>query len=463
MELRHSEADSHCDSPAPHGFSKDTPINITQKLTQQDTILNWSLQNADLANTANECELKLNKVKKLLQETLWTNSGSWEVSTALRAAESGIIHAAAAQPCGEEACEFILTHLQGLVKTANEIYGQWQRWMPPEVQERVEFSLSRLELGIPQLIHQKVDFIPAAIPPNDHVPTMKLKPTAVPKCSGNRFDLQCWGKDCEAPKRQNKSNTNHAGCVVCGSMQHKKKLFFCKHFRALKLTEKEAAVSKLGACEKCLEVHDDGPYSCKPNFICNNQDCKDEHTPDHHYCLCPKAELKKSNWVQKKVRFHRKEPHCCASSEHVAGGTNVLASEPQTHFRYRQETNTYYHGDFSLYRQRVWMKLTFYEMNETMLADVNDDDNNKKKKFRLTLAEKPSLKSWKHLPSSNKERVWRQLVELFSTIVSVSGAPRCVNAWQLQQFAVINTCEPDVAHIISSAMKGICSSVMISD
>lgn len=54
-----------------------------------------------------------------------------------------------------------------------------------------------------------------------------------------------------------KSSNDPAGCVVCGDRKHKRKLYFCKQFRALTLAEKKAAVKKLEACKRCLEIHDD--------------------------------------------------------------------------------------------------------------------------------------------------------------------------------------------------------------
>ncbi|KAF7643681.1 hypothetical protein LDENG_00235390 [Lucifuga dentata] len=97
-----------------------------------------------------------------------------------------------------------------------------------------------------------------------------------------------------ARTKSTKSGNNYEGCVVCGDGKHRKKLYFCKQFRALKLVEKKAAVEKLGACERCLEVHDDRSF-CKPTFLCKNQDCKGEHIPVHHYYLCPNGEIKRSS------------------------------------------------------------------------------------------------------------------------------------------------------------------------
>ncbi|RXN30024.1 gag-pol fusion poly [Labeo rohita] len=88
----------------------------------------------------------------------------------------------------------------------------------------------------------------------------------------------------------NQSSNHSSGCVVCGDNKHKKKLYFCKKFRILKLTEKKDAVRRLGACTKCLEVHDDDDH-CKTSFQCKNVECKNQRAIDHHYYLCPYAEV----------------------------------------------------------------------------------------------------------------------------------------------------------------------------
>ncbi|XP_035812328.1 uncharacterized protein LOC118471497 [Amphiprion ocellaris] len=105
-----------------------------------------------------------------------------------------------------------------------------------------------------------------------------------------------------ARTRSTKADNDHLVCVVCGDGKHKRRLYFCKQFRALKLMDKKAAVRRLGACKKCLEVHDDSSF-CKPTYLCRNPDCKNEHVPEHHYYLCPNAETKKRGTCHKKSSF----------------------------------------------------------------------------------------------------------------------------------------------------------------
>lgn len=73
---------------------------------------------------------------------------------------------------------------------------------------------------------------------------------------------------------------------------HKEKIFFCKQFKRLKLAEKLNAVKKLGACQRCLECHEEG-NKCWGNYLCRNGDCRRGSSSDHHFFLCPKREAKK--------------------------------------------------------------------------------------------------------------------------------------------------------------------------
>ncbi len=99
----------------------------------------------------------------------------------------------------------------------------------------------------------------------------------------------------------NQSSSHLSGCVVCGDSKHKKKLYFCKKFHMLRLTEKKDAVRRLGACSKCLEVHDDDDDNCKTLFLCKSPECKDQLA--HHYYLCPSAEMSRGNMARKRSKF----------------------------------------------------------------------------------------------------------------------------------------------------------------
>lgn len=446
-------------------------------------------QKVDLTRTAKDCELRLKEIKDVIQETLWSNFGNVELSTALRAAERESQRVTDVQLSGSLAAyDFMLTHLQQLVKTAKEAYNRWKRWIPSDEQKDIQGRIKELELTLPSLVSRKADFIQVKLreeaerpalttAPDCSSPAIRLKPITLPKFAGVKRDFHRWKKDWEAVQRQGEptgskevkkfqlldslderitrdlrltaynsaedifrvlenrfgnkvsiaieiveelqempavkghqprriveliqavekalqdlidlgdtgaiknplvtksiesklpetlkkdwlvyaadernavvsSNRfdsllkflkeqehiyeqleqlrddepsrsfpprtelrhartratelgdNHEGCVVCGDVRHRKKLFFCKQFKSLRLMDKKTAVRKLGACEKCLEIHDTKTF-CKPTFLCRNQDCRDECVAEHHYFLCPNAEIRKNGTVQRATR-----------------------------------------------------------------------------------------------------------------------------------------------------------------
>nr|XP_061826459.1 uncharacterized protein LOC133612783 [Nerophis lumbriciformis] len=438
-------------------------------------------QQEDLYNTSKECESKRAKVKGQLQKALWDKFGKNEMSIALLAADEECRRTTAVEPedMNLDGYEFMLNHLEGLVKTAKEVHGRWRQWVPEDTVVEIRTSLKGLELQTTKLVSKKADFIQQRIKeevrrepiaPSHPVPAIKLKPTALPIFTGNKREFHRWKKDWEALQRQGeptgskevkkaqlldsvedkirkdlrltthntaddifrvlenrygnrtsiaieiveelqriqpvknnqprkvveliqdvekalqdlselgdtgaiknplvtksiegklpgplrkewliyaadtrnavtpasrfdglldflkeqesiyeqleqldeepnkreskpeprhartkstKASDDHTGCVVCGDGKHRKKLYYCMQFRALQLAEKKAAAKKLGACKRCLEVHDDSS-DCKEDFLCTNHACKDEHAPEHHFYLCPN---KKSSSAQKK-------------------------------------------------------------------------------------------------------------------------------------------------------------------
>nr|XP_017209463.2 uncharacterized protein LOC108181536 [Danio rerio] len=454
-------------------------------------------QKDDLEKTASDCELKLDEVKVLLHERLWTRYGDVELSTALQVAEAESDRVEAVDPTGNhEAYDFMLSHLQNLIKNAKEMYSKWQRCIPSGDERDFSQRQRGLEANITRLVARKADFMQARqaeearniaqVPVISTYPiaTIKLKPATLPKFSGSKRDFHRWKKDWEALQKQGeptgskevkkvqlldsleekivrelrlttynsaddifrvlenrygnktaiaieivedlqkippirshqprkiveliqevekalgdlsdlgntgainnplvtksiegklpeslkkewlihvsaqqsavtpdnrfdylldflkkqeniyeqleqlrleepnrkdvrnepkwaktkstKSNTDQDGCVVCGDAKHKWKLYFCKQFRASKLVDKKAAVSALGACKKCLEVHEQHSF-CKRNYLCKSQDCEDEGVPEHHYYLCPNAKTEEKRADQKKSKLCPKTEKC---------------------------------------------------------------------------------------------------------------------------------------------------------
>ncbi|KAI7792395.1 gag-pol fusion polyprotein [Triplophysa rosa] len=443
-------------------------------------------QKADIEKTASECEVKLKAVKDLIQETLWASFGEEDLIMAVKAVEDEVQCVASIKPSGnQEVFDFMLDHLERLVKTAKELYIKWKCWAPPAEKKDFQHRIRGLEQVLLKLISRKTDFIHVRVKEEarnvvsaasiSSIPVIKLKPTSLPKFTGIKRDFYRWRRDWETlqkqveptgskevkkfqlldsldekitrdfrlmsyntadeifrvlenrfgsqtaiaieiveeiqklpavkgyqPKRiveliqavekalqdlsdlgdtgaiknplvtksiesklpdalkeewllhaaekstavgpdkrfdsllaflksqediyeqldqlkdedasrreiktesrqartraSNQSSSHLSGCVVCGDNKHKEKLYFCKKFCMLKLTEKKDAVRRLGACRKCLEIHD-GDDHCKTSFLCKSPQCK--QATDHHYYLCPY----RRNYTEAQEEFFRK-------------------------------------------------------------------------------------------------------------------------------------------------------------
>lgn len=76
-------------------------------------------------------------------------------------------------------------------------------------------------------------------------------------------------------------------CIMCGSEEHRGRLYACKEFRRLEQPEKRTFLKKSGVCVKCLTSHD-YDSSCTEKFLCTKDGCLKGPSSDHHYLLCPK-------------------------------------------------------------------------------------------------------------------------------------------------------------------------------
>lgn len=170
-------------------------------------------QEAELTKTANECDLKLKELGELLQGAIWQGYGEAELYTAVEMAEAECDRVAAVEPDGNhEAYKFMTTHLMSLVEGAKKAHSKWQQWVPLQKQKDFRSRLRGLELHTTRLISRTASFIKARREEDqrsgvtniltNHAPTIKLKPTTLPKFSGSRRDFHRWKKDWESLQKQ---------------------------------------------------------------------------------------------------------------------------------------------------------------------------------------------------------------------------------------------------------------------
>nr|XP_054601662.1 uncharacterized protein LOC129164711 [Nothobranchius furzeri] len=172
-------------------------------------------QQADLDEATKDCEERLKQVKTSIQETLWRMYGKAELGTEIQVAEDQSTYATTIKPeAGKAANDFILSHLQMLLKSAKEAYSRWRRWIPRDVQEELQIRLRDLDLILPKLVSRTAEFIQMESKddegkdgqmmnfPNQPLLIIRLKPTSLPKFTGNKRDFCRWRKDWEALQKQ---------------------------------------------------------------------------------------------------------------------------------------------------------------------------------------------------------------------------------------------------------------------
>lgn len=74
-----------------------------------------------------------------------------------------------------------------------------------------------------------------------------LRVTERPERPGKKFTQ---GQTYASTKSTNRKD---GGCIISGDESHKNKLFFCRKFKKLTVSEKECAAKKIGACRECSE------------------------------------------------------------------------------------------------------------------------------------------------------------------------------------------------------------------
>ncbi|CAI5671305.1 unnamed protein product [Oreochromis niloticus] len=172
-------------------------------------------QRADVEKTEKECEQKLKEAKHLIRETLWTSYGERELTLALKSAEMECENVSSTQPDTPlEVYDFMLHHLEELVKKAKQAHQTWNRWAPPAERRDCDRRLMELETCLPKLVSGKAALIKAERIKRDAdqavvtvrnaapVAAIKLKATALPKFTGSQCEFYRWRKEWEALQKQ---------------------------------------------------------------------------------------------------------------------------------------------------------------------------------------------------------------------------------------------------------------------
>uniref|UniRef100_A0A1A8UKK0 Golgi autoantigen, golgin subfamily a, 3 n=1 Tax=Nothobranchius furzeri TaxID=105023 RepID=A0A1A8UKK0_NOTFU len=125
-------------------------------------------QEADLVKTENDCQTKLDEVRALIQDKLWSSYGL-ELITAIREAEKACEEAMAmpVSTINQDGYEVQITFMRQLVQEAAETLALWEMWIPAA--ER---------------------------------PELEGRPTSMPRFYGCKREFHRWKKDWESLQRQ---------------------------------------------------------------------------------------------------------------------------------------------------------------------------------------------------------------------------------------------------------------------
>ncbi|KAK7933354.1 hypothetical protein WMY93_004250 [Mugilogobius chulae] len=168
-------------------------------------------QSKDIKATAKECEDRLEEVQKVIRETVWSEYGQPELSTSLELAErEGEVVSNAEPNIKLEAYDFMLSQLEKRMKVAKEAYDQWSRWAPAQEKKDLQGRMKGLEVGSAKLVSRKATLIQSKVEQvvnqvattSFQTPTIKLRPTALPRFDGCRRNFHSWKKDWQALQAQ---------------------------------------------------------------------------------------------------------------------------------------------------------------------------------------------------------------------------------------------------------------------
>lgn len=181
-------------------------------------------QETDFKKTLEDCDARFEEVIQLVQDNLWKRYGQNEVLAAISAAEKACERTVTipVDSAAYESYEVQLELLMRLVKEATGALLRWERWTPTSERGDLESRARKLKEDSNELEAKKVEFVWARRAAEDarasetnmrenldvtasaaHVmPVVRIKPTSLPKFSGNKRDFYRWRRDWENLQRQ---------------------------------------------------------------------------------------------------------------------------------------------------------------------------------------------------------------------------------------------------------------------
>lgn len=179
-------------------------------------------QEADLEKTINDCETRLDEVRRIVQTNLWSRYGENLIKTGIQEAGNVCEDVAAIPVSGvnRDGYEMQLTFMKKLIQEATNSQAAWELWIPEVEKAMVEGKIKDLKVFSNKLEARGADFVTAqriaeeeksaaaaetmatTTSTTQATPTVRIKPTSLPKFNGCKRSWKRWKKDWESLQRQ---------------------------------------------------------------------------------------------------------------------------------------------------------------------------------------------------------------------------------------------------------------------
>lgn len=182
-------------------------------------------QEADLERTINDCEARLDEVRRIVQTNLWSRYGENLMKTAIQEAEK-VCEDVAAIPVSavnRDGYEMQLTFMKKLAQEATNSQAAWEMWVPAAEKATVDGRIKGLTVLGNKLEARRAEFVTAqriaeeqeraaavmaaapdmaTTPTTQTTPIVKIKPISLPKFHGCKRSFHRWRKDWESLQKQ---------------------------------------------------------------------------------------------------------------------------------------------------------------------------------------------------------------------------------------------------------------------
>ncbi|XP_055768950.1 uncharacterized protein LOC129844827 [Salvelinus fontinalis] len=175
-------------------------------------------QQTELEKTFQECEVRLDEVRGMIQSNLWPRYGEDEVKSAIKEAETACdgVTQIPVMAVNRDGFELRWDGAKAQVQDAITSLAEWEMWIPVAEKERLEARVKDLKAFRNNLEARRAGFLTAQriaeedkdrgrvlqMPMPAPQPTLRIKPTCLPKFSGYKRNFHRWRRDWESLQKQ---------------------------------------------------------------------------------------------------------------------------------------------------------------------------------------------------------------------------------------------------------------------